>query len=800
MFNEIDQSYVPQVVLGRAEAAVGTSPKGRAFVPTTVQTWEEFEALFGGIERSFDGKPLRHGPYCAYYTLMDSSPFMYVRTLGINPPSSDASARKAGYAVGGAYAITYTGSNGTSSVAAIVHSKGTLTCVGNVSDDSFILTIPGYGIKTCSFTNGLSKILNTVPAAYPDITLNSLSSSKHYLAKDFSFPGSLGDATGVSASIITNGNSYLSEYTHANTPWIQSQNYGSSEADATRYSLFQFHALGDGEYENTNIKVTISNIQSSINTKATEYGSFSISVRQFSDSDAKPVVLESFTGLSLDPTNVNYILRRIGDNYVRWDTTEKKLVREGSFGNKSSYIRIVMNPSLMAGNVPKGALPWGYDASIPKISRTACNGAIVPSLPVSLSKVIDNQYRSYVCWGFSTTDASGSSYSSLGDRLGFIPTAVTKEYDPIFSLDFLSHSVPATPALDGNLTYNYMSGNISTSYVSSNSLEIGKFTVPFFGGFDGLNIHYRDPFDNFKIADFSTFNYGNPSDWVKSYEVASLEAAVDTLSNPDDCDFKDLAIPGIYHPGILGYGFDMVENRSDCFMIGDISGSTVGTAKTWRETSLTRDSSYGAIYWPTVMTRENLNTPVKDPVVLYPTAVMLGVLGLTDRMAQPWYAPAGFNRGVLSPKIKAIGTTTNVTDRNTLYDRQINCIALLEGDFVVWGQKTLQVKASALDRVNVRRMINHIKKAFSGYSKYMIFENVNNQLFESFLNIANPFLVRIVQGNGLNSYKLIMDSSNNTPTTKMNNEVHCKLILEPTLTGEKFIFDFVITRQGVLGE
>lgn len=803
---EQDLSTVPARTLGRSVGLVGRSQRGKAFIPTVATTWDEFTSQFGNQDVNM------HAPYAAYYYFKKASPVTFVRTLGIDTSSTDGTARHAGFTASYAYAIGVSGSDGVGKIAGVLHTTLPLVACSGTSAKSFLVQFGDYSTGTnftCSLYRGdknyIGKVLNTDPTAYPATTqiLNGVTSKKHYWFRDFTYDSTVYNGTIVTASLITNGATYQTGYTHAKTPWITSQNYGSALTPLS-YSLFQVHALSDGEYENTNIKVSISNIRNSVNTASTEYGTFDLYVRDYEDTDRVPVYFEKFTDLTMDPNSKNYVARRIGDMSATWNTVTEKIDVTGDYPNKSAFIRVSMNSDFVAGQVPKDSVPWGYDASIPRIAGGALLTSSIYSasnLPVVFTQTWKGEYSDKVHWGFSNVNSASGINWYCDDRLQYIPSGLSVNYDPVFSLTYLSSSTGtsgsfASGTYSGIIYYNTgsLASPISQSNVAGTSLA--KFTVPLFGGFDGLNIHYVDPFDNYKMVDFATANFGSSTDWAKSYEVTSLKEGIDTLSNQDVVDLKDLAIPSIYHPGVISHAINMVEDRTDCFLVCDISGTTVSNAKTWRENVFTYDTSYAAAYFPRLKIYDSYNDKY---VWVYPSTLVMSVIGNTDTISYPWFAPAGMNRGDLSSDVVQLECETNQEDRNELYDRQINPIAKLEGSIVVWGQKTLQMKASSLDRVNVRRMLLHIKKSFASYSKVLNFENINSALFDRFKSLADPFLARIVQNNGLNGYTLVVDESNNTKETKERNEINVKLILEPTMSAERWVFTLVVTRQGTFG-
>jgi phage tail sheath protein FI len=188
----------------------------------------------------------------------------------------------------------------------------------------------------------------------------------------------------------------------------------------------------------------------------------------------------------------------------------------------------------------------------------------------------------------------------------------------------------------------------------------------------------------------------------------------------------------------------------------------------------------------------NINKPVWVP----PSVVIPGVLAFNDRVAAEWYAPAGLNRGGLSTVLDAYTRLTHA-ERDELYEGRVNPIATFPGQGVcVWGQKTLQAKPSALDRINVRRLLIAVKKYIASATKYLVFENNTAATRNRFLNIANPYLESVQQRQGLYSFKVVMDETNNTPDIIDRNVMYGQIFLQPAKTAEFIIIDFNILPTG----
>ena len=219
-------------------------------------------------------------------------------------------------------------------------------------------------------------------------------------------------------------------------------------------------------------------------------------------------------------------------------------------------------------------------------------------------------------------------------------------------------------------------------------------------------------------------------------------------------------------------------------------GSALTSATTQAESY---DSNYAAMYWPWVQVPD---TDLGKNVWVPPSTVLGGVYAFNDKVAHPWFAPAGLNRGGLTTTVQAERKLTQ-SNRDDLYDSNINPIATFPGQgVVVWGQKTLQKTASALDRVNVRRLLIKVKKFIASSSRFLVFEQNTAATRRRFLGIVNPFLENVQAQSGLNAFRVVMDETNNTPDTIDRNQLIGQLFLQPTRTAEFIVLDFTIQPTG----
>ena len=366
--------------------------------------------------------------------------------------------------------------------------------------------------------------------------------------------------------------------------------------------------------------------------------------------------------------------------------------------------------------------------------------------------------------------------SDIGDPYGSGGTlAAGLEYSYIFSLDDVSGSATVPVYVSGSradATSFRGTGSIDTLLDAS----VNSFTLPLVGGTDGLDITEPEPFANRLISGLSEQD---------SYELYSVRKAIDMLRDPDVVEHNVVAAPGLSDPLVTDYLVDMAEERKDTLAIIDIendykprfelTSGQIGTNRTALpdpstavNTMKTRgfDSSYGAAYYPAVQIRDRgSNTVLYVPA----TVAAMSAFGYTERVAEPWFAPAGFNRGGLSDGstgIVATGVSKRLSskERDDLYGVNVNPIAQFPQEgIVIFGQKTLQASASALDRVNVRRLLIFLKKEISRIANTTLFQPNARDTWAQFLLRARPLLDDVKAKFGLEDYRLILDETTTTP-------------------------------------
>ena len=277
---------------------------------------------------------------------------------------------------------------------------------------------------------------------------------------------------------------------------------------------------------------------------------------------------------------------------------------------------------------------------------------------------------------------------------------------------------------------------------------------------------------------------------------ACYSDAISILGNQDEYVYNIISAPGLLyefgdHKTSLDSIISTAESRGDAIAVIDVQnyGATVANAT---GTAGTLNSSYAATYWPWLQTQSATGKNVWIPA----SVVIPGVYAFTDGAAAPWFAPAGLTRGGLGNVIQAERKLTR-SQRDTLYNANVNPIATFPGSGIsVFGQKTLQKKKSALDRVNVRRLLIDLKKFLGDVGKTLVFEQNTIATRNGFLATVNPYLESVVQRQGLYAYRIVMDDSNNTPDTIDRNQLIGQVFIQPAKTVEFVVLDFTIEPTG----
>jgi hypothetical protein len=669
------------------------------------------------------------------------------------------------------------------------------------------------------------------------------------------------------------------------TGWVVSQDFGDANVfspDTTTgeyagvHKLFKIVSLTEGEWNQNNIKIAITDIKPSTNPFQ-KYGSFTLIIRRMTDNDVNVAPLEVFTGLNLDPNSPDFIVKRIGDTYSTWDYSLKRFLEYGTYPNASKFVRVVVDERVAAAAVPQDCLPIGFYAprvisnfrvtgsatAFSAISASAfatslfygsaspINNAVsgnsafsasfaFPSIPLVESSVDDSPASSLeqLYWGIKTNRSNVKVFNQdVVDTIRVAPSGLPSSYysttteGDLITLDdvmfvgntgntlFTSavQTAKATWAIGNRKAGNSISSKTDfidpstsvTGYAGTAFQKIARFTLPLVGGFDGFDITEKEPLSqrsNGPITDATTE--------FTSYAHNSVNVALDAVSDAEVVETNLISVPGIWRKNLTNKVLSICESRADALGVIDLEGDY----QSEYESNLSADArkpvvttvvnklkdrfinnSYGCAFFPAVLTRDNS----AGALVSMPSSVVaIGTLASSAARSELWFAPAGFNRGGLSQgaagfPVVSVKYKLTAKERDALYEANINPIASFPAEgIVVFGQKTLQVVPSALDRINVRRLMIYVKKEISRMAATVLFDPNTQVTWNRFLERAQPFLEDVKTRFGLSDYRLILDETTTTPELIDRNIVYAKIFLKPTRAIEFIALDFVITNTG----
>ena len=434
--------------------------------------------------------------------------------------------------------------------------------------------------------------------------------------------------------------------------------------------------------------------------------------------------------------------------------------------------------------------------------------------------ITTGEKSAYTTFDKSYVDLTRAFPSSFGSDAFEIGSETNREYSFIFSLDDVSGSI-TTGA--GNI---YVSGSraAGTSVTAVATLLTGsstqsgyrsiltagynKFTMPLYNGFDGFDVMEAEPLRNSLMTSSPTEQ--------SNYVYYTYSRAIDTIADPEALVTDIVSIPGLTNQSLTTDLIETCEARADALAVIDLpdvyipeseayyssrtsryAGTATNVAQTLQARGL--NSSYGATYYPWVQIRDSISN---RNVFVPPSVVALGAMSYGQASQELWFAPAGFTRGGLSEGrggVPVIGVSDRLTssDRDTLYEANINPIAQFPAEgIVIFGQKTLQVTRSALDRINVRRLMIYLKREISRIAATLLFDQNVEVTWSRFLGQVNPFLASVKSRLGLTDYRVILDSTTTTPDLVDRNILYAKVYLKPARAIEFIAIDFTITDSG----
>ena len=825
---ERDLSFLPQSIGEIGAAIIGPTKVGPAFTPTQVTNFQEFEQVFGTVDPRF------YTPYAVEEYLRSAGVVTIVRVLGIGGYAADSI-----QLVAHSYVMSAAG-NASQSLAILAPSRGSTglgdlslsfikttgsTGAGTATGSAFTITVSGSNVTpeeyVLSFDTGSANFIDKVISPDAQSVKSGANDSSVYVYKVFknkamNLPGyttsSLNNAHGLGTTGGTGGDGVMVgiintadghnftggsttfdskgeagtwtgnvDYQFARTPYLLSQTINSS-----RYSLFRVYSRSHGTEINTTYKIKVLNVKPEEDIEGTDYGTFSIHVLSVSNDER----FEEFDNLTLDPASPNYFAKKIGDRHVEIDSNGK-LTYFGSYPNLSRFIRVGDYSTMEEDGVfkyPKNVVPMGHNA----VYNTVPGGTNVPSASFKTKQTDGNgTFDSTVAYGIDliTTGPKADNMNYLAP----VPSTAATGNNVVFHLENMFGNDDFDTSL--STTFSDKDDSLSLTTVGAtpaSAIQQLKFSVPFQWGFDGSNP--ATPFSTgTDISETNTQGFDLSS--AAASGSVGYKRALNAISNPDEFDINLLVTPGVIHglhSTVTNHAISKVEARADAFYIMDASaiGDSISTVK---NTIKTLDTNYAATYYPWV---KIVDRNTSRPVFVPPSVVLPGVISFTDQIAHEWFAPAGLNRGGLTTVLEAKTRLTHA-ERDDLYENKINPIASFPGQgVVVFGQKTLQTKPSALDRINVRRLLIALRKFIASSSRYLVFEQNTQALRNRFLNIVNPYLEQVQQNSGLSAFRVVMDDSNNTPDVVDRNQLVGQIFIQPTRTAEFIVLDFVVQPTG----
>jgi hypothetical protein len=652
---------------------------------------------------------------------------------------------------------------------------------------------------------------------------------------------------------------HLSEARKARTGWFINRGHGSPS------KLFRLIAHSEGEYVNKSISVQIADLKlgttqnpdSSFTVRIIEDGNI---VETYSGCNLNPST-KDYVGKRIGtayqewdainfkwntrgtyPNISNYVYAEIDDSIENQTLGDAKAIPVGFYGPlRHKGFSIVSGstvPQVKADSPSiSGADPDYY---IEGASNIATKHTIAGSDDADhfVSGLGANLTASFEFASLRTTSINtnqGSNYpadsifgirhiqgnkktkdASYVDLLRYYPVAPEND-DGItisneFERSFIFNLQEVTSSETTGTKLYYFSENLAeASQVPLQTLlnaGVRQYEAPMCGGFDGVNIFKTNPFSA------NLLGASRPASYVNE----TINFALDSISDKEVVEYDLLSMPGMTNAGITNRIIDICEDRGDALAIIDIEGiyeqkwenggtKDNGSKTTIVTTAQTRnlDSSFAASYYPSIRLKDTVGG-ADNIVVVPPSVAAVGAIAKSQGLSEPWFAPAGFNRGginqlggTLGPRV--VGTTEHLSkaDRDDLYLENINPIARFpaSGDIVIFGQKTLQQKSSALDRINVRRLLLYLKRKIGKVSETILFDQNVEATWKRFRAQADRILSDVQARLGIVEYKLVLDETTTTADLIDRNILYAKVMIKPARAIEYIVVDFVVTRSGI---
>ena len=482
----------------------------------------------------------------------------------------------------------------------------------------------------------------------------------------------------------------------------------------------------------------------------------------------------------------------------------------------------LVSGSTMSGS-PNGPITFTYPSFV---LRSASNKGNLGNPKSAYWGALYNKQASYSSADKSFIDLSRVLPGVLDDSSNLVTLDA-------FSLDDIT-SISASSAINysalsvSNTVY-YISGsrgagksftglfsrgdsNVGSSAQSVLNTGWNRFNVPLYGGFDGLDVTESEPFNNLDMTNATE---------TTNYAYYSVAKALNMVQDPERIEMNLIAMPGITNAGLNDQMITLCEARADAMAVVDLpdvytprsegTNYGLGTGGAFGNGNSNLDqvvadlkdrglnSSYAATYFPWVRIKDSINNAT---LWAPPSIIALGAYSSTDKKSEPWFAPAGFTRGGLSEgaagiPVVQVSEQLVTKQRDKLYEANINPIAQFPAEgIVIYGAKTLQVTPSALDRINVRRLMIFVEKEISRISRRLLFDPNTKVTWNRFLGQVNPLLQSIQTRFGLSEFKVVLDSTTSTPDLIDQNILYAKIFLKPTRAIEFIALEFNIQPSG----
>jgi len=737
---ENDQSQITQGPREVGAAIIGPSIKGPVEVPTLVTSYSEYLAIFGGSVTSGSQQYSYLNQIAANnYFRQGGNSLLVTRVVSGSFGSATSKALYNGVETGVlALGTLSLGSGGSGGTAGTFTDVATTTSGGGSGATATVVT---------SVSNG--KILTTADALLTSITVNPTDGVDETYT-GVSLTG--GSGTGAIATVVVSSNTISSitvttaglGYEASDSLTIAAEALGAGSSAATIVL-----AAGDLLAEVDSITVTAAGsgyaIDDTLTIAAANIGTST------ADLITSPLVASNIVN------DVPFVLSTISEGTIM--NNEGSELTGGALANGSrDNVRWEITSRNTSSGIFSLAVRRGDDTNNQKsVLETFNNVSLDPLASNYIESVIGNTYH--------TVEQDGTDY--------YLKSNGTYENKSRYV--YVSSVTATTPNYFDN------SGNAKTQYTASLPLVgSGSFGSGTGDLFEGGPAKFNENISNSNIQGVSANDY---------------TSSINLLSNKDDYNYNVLTAPGLIHANHASQVNLLVstaEARQDCIAVVDLRGynSTIGQVT---NAVSGFDSSYATTYWPWLQ----MIDPDTARTIWVPASTLIpGVFAYTDASSDPWFAPAGLTRGGLGQVVKAERKLTS-GNRDTLYEANVNPIATFpQSGVVVFGQKTLQKRSTALDRVNVRRLLISLKSFISQVADNLVFEQNTIATRNNFLTQVNPYLESVQQRQGLYAFKVVMDDTNNTPDVIDRNQLVGQIYLQPTKTAEFIMLDFNVLPTG----